>query len=301
VLVVCFFFASLVGCTATVADTEEGGAGGGDDVNCDVDHDGHSAVGCDDDSSRPQDDCDDYNNRRFPGAPEICNGIDDDCDGNVDEGDICGGNPPPTDSDSDGDPNSTDCAPQDSSRHHGAPEICNNLDDDCNGSVDEGDVCGGGDGGSGGGGNTPASVQLYAHYRAGLDIDQPVWVKGYLSGAGSSDGYKECLMNLWGVEGASEVWICPFTFPAGSTFEFWPETLQVSNVPLYVFDVCDYPGATQCKGKGDFCAEMYGSSNADFWWTKGGPEGTVVDYSYVDNNDPEGSCTRNGKFTVPQP
>ena len=56
----------------------------------DVDHDG----ACDDaacpdndrDGSCDDADCDDANRRTFPGAVEVCNTIDDDCDGSVDEG-----------------------------------------------------------------------------------------------------------------------------------------------------------------------------------------------------------------------
>ncbi len=42
------------------------------------------------------------------------------------------------DSDDDGDPDATDCAPDDPSVHHGAEESCNGADDNCNGEVDEG-------------------------------------------------------------------------------------------------------------------------------------------------------------------
>ncbi len=42
------------------------------------------------------------------------------------------------DLDGDGDPNISDCAPQNAAIHHGATEFCNFVDDDCDGAVDEG-------------------------------------------------------------------------------------------------------------------------------------------------------------------
>jgi hypothetical protein len=99
------------------------------------------------------DDCDDTNEAVLPGATERCNGEDDDCDGQVDEGAT---DPRPWYPDSDGDgygrePGSVACSPpaghvaqagdcDDTSAavHPGAPERCNAEDDDCDGQVDEG-------------------------------------------------------------------------------------------------------------------------------------------------------------------
>ena len=105
------------------------------------------------------DDCDDTRASIHPGAVEVCNNLDDDCDGQVDEGGVC--DQPNTwhrdqDGDGYGDPNSTktavnrpsgyvadgsDCDDTRASIHPGAAEVCNNLDDDCDGQVDEGGVC----------------------------------------------------------------------------------------------------------------------------------------------------------------
>ncbi len=100
------------------------------------------------------DDCDDANNTIHPNAEETCNNEDDDCDGEIDEG--VGTNTFFLDSDGDGygdastfitacfDPpdgyvsNKFDCDDTNPDIHPGAQETCNELDDDCDGKVDEG-------------------------------------------------------------------------------------------------------------------------------------------------------------------
>lgn len=83
-------------------------------------------------------DCDDTNANIHPGAIELCNSLDDNCDGQVDEN---------FDQDGDGyGPCTGDCNDLNASIHPGAPELCNNLDDDCDGLVDEGVTDSDGDG-----------------------------------------------------------------------------------------------------------------------------------------------------------
>jgi len=96
------------------------------------------------------DDCDDTNPDMFPGAPELCNGLSDDCDGDIDEDpqDVAATWYVDLDGDGFADPNATfvvictpppngvltndDCDDTDPNVYPGAPELCNGgVDDDC--------------------------------------------------------------------------------------------------------------------------------------------------------------------------
>ncbi|MCB9677926.1 MAG: hypothetical protein H6737_22700 [Alphaproteobacteria bacterium] len=99
-------------------------------------------------------DCDDSDPDVNPASPEVCDGIDNDCVGGVDDGLTFELWYTDVDGDGYGDPNSTpisscsevpgrvtdatDCDPALVFTHPGAPEICDDLDNDCNGVVDEG-------------------------------------------------------------------------------------------------------------------------------------------------------------------
>jgi hypothetical protein len=119
------------------------------DYNCDgsvgrVDLDGDGVIACDD--------CDDSRADVYPGATEVCDGVDQNCDGSIDEGLEVDWY-----ADSDGDgfgdvsnilsacaqpagylADFSDCDDSQSSIYPGATEVCDGVDQNCDGNIDEG-------------------------------------------------------------------------------------------------------------------------------------------------------------------
>ena len=133
----------------------------------------------DNDGAEDEEDCEPLNAKVHPDASEVCNGVDDNCDGDIDEafldadadgiadcvdddadgdgylndddncplvpnnmqedydldglGDACD-----IDDDNDNDPDVFDCEPKNPAINHWALELCDNIDNNCNGVVDEG-------------------------------------------------------------------------------------------------------------------------------------------------------------------
>jgi hypothetical protein len=122
-----------------------------------TDDTGPSVTDADGDGYSSAVDCDDASAAVYPGADERCNGIDDDCDAQVDESDAIDASTFYADGDGDGyghpgaptqaceqpqdhSEDATDCDDRDAAVYPSADELCNDIDDDCDEEVDEDDA-----------------------------------------------------------------------------------------------------------------------------------------------------------------
>jgi YVTN family beta-propeller protein len=111
----------------------------------------------DGDGFTSQNDCNDNNAAVFPGAPEFCDNIDNNCNGLIDDGiqyftwyrdsdgDGFGNNPDSILTCSAAPPpgyvaSSSDCTDNNATVFPGAPEFCDGMDNNCNGLIDDGIV-----------------------------------------------------------------------------------------------------------------------------------------------------------------
>ena len=157
---------NAAGCTLYFTDNDGDGFGGGKGSCLCTDPGLKTTVGGD---------CNDQSLAIHPGAKEICDGLDNDCDGKTDPGfpdSNSDGFADCVDPDIDGDGvvNVNDCAPANAAIFPGAKEICDGLDNDCNGATDDAGATGctlwfqdnDGDGSGAGGGTLARGIASLA-------------------------------------------------------------------------------------------------------------------------------------------
>jgi Putative metal-binding motif len=136
----------------------------GSDPDWDDDGDGYTEI---------EGDCDDEDAAVFPGAVEVINQIDDDCDGDVDEP------PDPVDQDGDGwTPEDGDCDDGDPEVHPTLFDGCDDKDNDCDGVLNE-------DAAS----DDPQEPNDVVPYHFGNLTNEVATVAGYLHNVGDVDRF----------------------------------------------------------------------------------------------------------------
>ncbi len=148
-----FLLLPMLLCATSCRDKDDSAGGNDTEDTTQVDTEATDADG---DGSPIGEDCNDNDDTMYPGAPETCDGLDNDCDDEVDENAI---DATAFYGDSDGDgyggntfvveaceapqgfvEDSSDCNDLDPSSHPDADEVCDGADNDCDGYLDEPDA-----------------------------------------------------------------------------------------------------------------------------------------------------------------
>ena len=201
-------------------------------------------------------DCDDGDAHAHPGASELCNGRDDDCDGVI----------PDDESDDDGDGHDEcgdgDCDDADATAYPGAPEICDGVDNNCNGVVpveeldadgDGYDTCGDGDCDDADADMYPDDRDFDGYSPCGGDCNDGNGAINPLATDVVGDGLDQNCDGLDGVDADGDGWAAE-----------WSGGLDCDDSdPLLNVDDADADGSSTCDGDCDDSDPLLNLQDAD--------------------------------------
>ena len=259
-------------------------------------------------------DCNSTNGAVYPGATEICNSIDDDCDTQIDEGLTFINYYADADADGYGAgtatnacsqpvgfvTSNTDCNNSNSAVNPGATEVSNSIDDNCNGQIDEGLTFS----------VTPSSqtnVSCYGGSNGAASINTPTggaggytynWTPGNPTGDGT--------VSVTGLTAGT--WTCTVTdansVTATTSFVI-TQPAAISVTPSSQTNVSCFGGS---NGAATINTPTGGAGGYTYDWTPGTPtgDGTVsvtglTAGTWTCTVTDANSCTATQSFTVTQP
>ena len=262
-------------------DTDEAGAADEPAWYPDGDGDGFGAVdgaavlSCAQPSGHVEnaEDCDDAVSAIYPGADELCDTVDNDCDGDVDEGDAVDAATWYADSDGDGEgdlgspmsacaqpsgytDNTLDCDDTSDTINTLADELCDTVDNDCDGTVDEDDAV--------------DAVTWYADSDGdGFGDEDMPWIScappsGYVAdGTDCNDDNAEifdsCFPTFDGTTGKTWTKMASNTHYLSATMAYHPEDID------YIYNTSTSPGQYYDPATNTWNAMTASAPYASFW------------------------------------